>query len=352
MTTTDYLESLQDDLDRTVTALELEEGTNFTNIADMAENGDIGKGSGSSDNTFTYYANDEGVAGSTTNSGLNITTNVETIPDYAFYNTYYGNAYYVKQVIKSVTLGNKVKNVGTRAFYMETFDITIPSINSIETIGERCFYQCTSLQEEIFLPNIKTFGIDAFKGESSGGRTSVKKVHLGTNITYLPNSCFASSSLEEINVDNITTLGNNVFNRTNVKKFSFKNLSGATQTGTFANNISLIQFSSNTGNIGGSYVNTNAVFYNDTSLKAVWLGSATKYMPFAGTFYMCSGLKYIYINETRAIVETNSYYSTLWSNNTVASDCVVICNDDDGFITQEEFDAIDWENYPTELEAE
>ena len=46
MTTTDYLESLQDDLDRTVTALDLEEGTNFTDIADMAENGDISTGGG------------------------------------------------------------------------------------------------------------------------------------------------------------------------------------------------------------------------------------------------------------------------------------------------------------------
>ena len=46
MTTADYLESLQDDLDRTVTALDLEEGTNFTDIADMAENGDISTGGG------------------------------------------------------------------------------------------------------------------------------------------------------------------------------------------------------------------------------------------------------------------------------------------------------------------
>lgn len=47
MTSADYLESLQDDLDRTVTALDLDEGTNFTDIADMAENGDISTGGGS-----------------------------------------------------------------------------------------------------------------------------------------------------------------------------------------------------------------------------------------------------------------------------------------------------------------
>lgn len=48
MTTSDYLESLQDDLSRTITALDLEDGTNFTDIADMAENGDIGTGGGTS----------------------------------------------------------------------------------------------------------------------------------------------------------------------------------------------------------------------------------------------------------------------------------------------------------------
>ena len=49
MTTANYLESLQDDLSRTVEALDLEEGTNFTDIAEMAENGDISTGGGGAD---------------------------------------------------------------------------------------------------------------------------------------------------------------------------------------------------------------------------------------------------------------------------------------------------------------
>lgn len=41
-TTAEYLESLQNDLNRITTALDLEEGTNFTDIAQMSEDGDIG----------------------------------------------------------------------------------------------------------------------------------------------------------------------------------------------------------------------------------------------------------------------------------------------------------------------
>ena len=43
-TTSDYLESLQSDLDRITTALDLEEGTKFTDIAQMTEGGEISKG--------------------------------------------------------------------------------------------------------------------------------------------------------------------------------------------------------------------------------------------------------------------------------------------------------------------
>ena len=53
MTTADYLTSLQNDLNKINTILELEEGTNFTNIANMVESGDISKGGASLDEYFT-----------------------------------------------------------------------------------------------------------------------------------------------------------------------------------------------------------------------------------------------------------------------------------------------------------
>lgn len=59
MTTTDYLESLQEDLNKINTILELEEGTNFTNIANMVESGDITKGGGQMIPTNLYELNNE-----------------------------------------------------------------------------------------------------------------------------------------------------------------------------------------------------------------------------------------------------------------------------------------------------
>lgn len=60
MQTADYLESLQNDLSRINTALELSEGTNFTDIAEMAEDGDITAG-GSIDEYF-YNENRAGAS--------------------------------------------------------------------------------------------------------------------------------------------------------------------------------------------------------------------------------------------------------------------------------------------------
>lgn len=49
MSTSDYLESLQNDLATIKTSLNLQEGTKFTDIATMAENGEITTGGGGAD---------------------------------------------------------------------------------------------------------------------------------------------------------------------------------------------------------------------------------------------------------------------------------------------------------------
>jgi hypothetical protein len=64
----------------------------------------------------------------------------------------------------------------------------------------------------------------------------------------------------------------------------------------------------------------------------------------ADIFYNCTNLQKIFINLPRATVETFFGYKTFFtanSNTTVS----IICNDDADFITQEEFDAIDWSTY-------
>lgn len=57
MTTADYLESLQNDLNNIVTTLELEEGSNFSDISTMVTGGEITKGGGGGN--LTDYLNNE-----------------------------------------------------------------------------------------------------------------------------------------------------------------------------------------------------------------------------------------------------------------------------------------------------
>lgn len=57
MTTADYLESLQNDLTILKTSLDLDEGTNFTDIAEMAQGGEITKGGGTTINTISDLNN-------------------------------------------------------------------------------------------------------------------------------------------------------------------------------------------------------------------------------------------------------------------------------------------------------
>ena len=67
MTTADYLESLQSDLETINTTLDLDEGTNFTDIAGMAQQGVITKGGGGVD--LNDYFNTEITTGTSTLAG-------------------------------------------------------------------------------------------------------------------------------------------------------------------------------------------------------------------------------------------------------------------------------------------
>ena len=72
MTTADYLESLQNDLETINTSLGLQSGTKFTDIATMAENGDITVGGGSS--ISDYFYNENSVNGSTSSYDIPLWT--------------------------------------------------------------------------------------------------------------------------------------------------------------------------------------------------------------------------------------------------------------------------------------
>lgn len=187
------------------------------------------------------------------------------------------------------------QSIGQGAFRLVLFENLILS-DRLNSIGQQAFENCQKLTSITF-PN-KSFTI---------GNYAFQKCKL-LNLKKLP--------------DVITVLGNQVFGEC----------------------TSLTQMSMNVTEISKG-TTTAGAFIKCTGLKAVWFGSKITSAGFGRcTFYNSPNLKKIFIDLPRATVEAFANYSYAFSNNTVTTD-VIVCNDDEGFMTQDEFDAIDWSTY-------
>ena len=198
----------------------------------------------------------------------------------------------------------------------------------------------------------------------------IKEVVIEGTPTSLGHSCFENNDgLETITLpDSINSFGNNCFYRCSKMKLDklpssltgymnqttiFYGCSSMTiktipdgvtyisGSGIFKNCSSITQISMrNVTGIGGSYDGGGDFSY--TGLKAVWIGSKITSSSFSQyAFSGCGDLQKMFIDLPRATVEAYSGYSKKWG----ATNSTIICNDDEGFITKEEFDAIDWSTY-------
>lgn len=109
---------------------------------------------------------------------------------------------------------------------------------------------------------------------------------------------------------------------------SFSECSGITQ----------ISMKNVTNLMGGS--SRWGAFYNCNNLKAVWIGSSISKTQ-SYIFQGCTNLSKIFIDLPRARVQKLSGYSYAFMDNTSKTG-IIVCNDDEGFITKEQFDATDW----------
>lgn len=176
--------------------------------------------------------------------------------------------------------------------------------------------------------------------------TNLTTIHLPKNLKTIGNYAFDSCtklSLDDL-PETLTSIGQNAFNKcTNLKIKKIPDGVTQIQQTTFASctNLSQISMKNVQNTIGtGAY----APFYNCTSLKAVWIGSAMISTFNKNTFVNCKNIIKMFIDLPRATVETFTNYQYAFSNSAVTTD-VIICNDDEGFMTKEEFDAIDWATY-------
>ena len=210
-------------------------------------------------------------------------------------------------------------------------------------VGTYLFDGCTALESVTMLERGTIYNY------MFNNCTSLKEVNIASSkMTAINDYAFSGcSALETLDIPNgVKTLKSYAFNKcTSLKIKTIPDSVTELYPGAFYQCTSLIQLSAN--GVTKLYGDNSAqgCFAACSNLKAVWLNSAHSMGMFV--FYGCLNLKRIFVNKPRA--DLGGYYNYFWSNNTVPADCQIICNDDEGFITKEEFDAIDWETYPNPM---
>ena len=285
-----------------------------TSIGDSAFSGCSGLTSiywnATSTNDFAY---DEGVfynAG-VTEEGMAVVfgNNVQKIPAYLFYVS--SSSY--RPNIKSVTIGNSVKSIGSGAFYgcSGLTSITIP--NSVTSIGNSAFYGCAALTAVSFGSSVRTIGDYAF-----GDCSSLASINIPNSMTSIGDYAFSRcSGLTSV------TLGSNV---TSIGGAAFLGCSGLTSI-VIPNSVQdlgdyvLSQCSSLTSvRMGDNITNIGTrVFFDCTSLSSITLpANLTTIGPEA--FAYCSSLISIVIpNKVTEINEMAFYFCSSLSSITIGS---------------------------------
>lgn len=161
-------------------------------------------------------------------------------------------------------------------------------------------------------------------------------------VTSIGGSAFknATNLINIGSIENLTSLDSYAFqNCSNLILKSVDKLGYFTQT-SFSGCNSIVQLSMEGATMIAGNGTSSGAFYNCKGLKAVWIGpeitSIGRY-----SFSGCTNLTKIFIDLPRATVETWAGYSYAFMNKTDKTG-IIVCNDDAGFITKEEFDSIDW----------
>lgn len=185
-TTEDYLESLQNDLNTIISDLNLDEGTNFSNIAEMTQNGEITKGGGGSGFTGHYDATGLAQIGWTSDD-------IQYYQDNAvLWNADQDDDYKLTSKELSGTAGSYArfvpKTTSATSFYGYLCIVGIPSLSINKTDWSNTFRSCYNL---ITIPLLNTSN--------------------ATNMNNMFRECRNLKSVPLINMGNVTT-ANNMFN--------------------------------------------------------------------------------------------------------------------------------------------
>lgn len=206
--------------------------------------------------------------------------------------------------------------------------------------------------ENGYVKKLTTIGFDRLpaayfespvSGENSKGGLfqNLEEIELNEGITSIENSFRNLYSLKRINIP--STLSTLYYSFYNCDLSEIKTIPDTVKTingyAFYQTNITQLSIPSSVINFAGtsSYL---AGIKNNKSLIATWVGNGVTSLG-RYCFDGCSALKRMYIDLPRATVEAFGGYSYKFVNST-SSTVEIICNDDEGFITKEQFDATDW----------
>ena len=207
---------------------------------------------------------------------------LESIGDYAFRNTKITQLT-LPAPTSTVTDNNKLKNIGSYAFYGCTSlkTITLQSNSVLETIGDSAFSGCRELTGISLPDTVTSIGISAFY--NCAKLTSAK---LSNSLTEIPKTVFRGCTvLKSVNVPNsVTSIGDNAF-------YDCKALTD-------------IEVPNSVQSLG---IN---VFQNCTALEKAVIGSGITTLP-ANAFFSCTNpeLEIYLVGKITSITTNNTFGS-------------------------------------------
>ena len=244
-----------------------------------------------------------------------ITTYGFTIMPNKYFSTSYSTNDTSFQNVINISLNNGVTRTGTATFQNCTNLILVNLPNTLENIGNFAFSKCTNLSLTSLPNSVIYINASAFQNCTNLALTS-----LPSSLTSIGNTAFYNCTKLAIKTipDGVTKLDTLIFyNCTQLKKISMNNVT----------------------QISGNQT-SNGTFGYCTGLKQVWIGSAITSNSFARyAFNGCSNLEKMYINLPRATIEGFTNYQYAFMNDTSKTG-IIVCNDDEGFISKAEFDAL------------
>ena len=271
---------------------------------------------------------------------INLPSTLEEIKGYAFYNC---SKLALTELPENITSLGGTENYNNYTF-SGCSNLALTSLpNKITLIPYGCFKGCTKL-ELINLPS----NLVSIENEGFSGCTNIKLSSLPNTLTDIKSKAFYNcSNISLTNLpENLKTLGASAFyNCTSINITTLPDTITILESNVFrgCNGLKKISFS-NVTQITGS-TTSNSTFNQCTNLTKLWIGSAIttmgRYSLYINTNYP---LTHVYIDLPRATVETLPNYNYAFMNNASKQD-IIICNDDEDFLTKEEFDAIDWSTY-------